>query len=297
MAEPAPKKTNWRLALAGLWLALTFSLSAWWMIHGMRQATDLAARFDGDEAAARQHRMFFWEGMVLLSFVTVGGGALAYFTYHDQRRNEEVVRFFSVFTHELKTSLTSLRLQAEILEEDPRNHGNENLQRLLRDVVRLELQLENALILAQDERSRLFPEEISLRRLLQNLSVHWPQLEVKVAEDALLRGDQRALECIFRNLLQNASVHGGARSVAVSASLATSGVGLDILLRDDGKGFRGEPATLGRAFVRHGTRSGSGIGLYLSRRLAARMGGGLEFSHGEGGKGFAARLRIPGSRA
>lgn len=273
------KKT--RLVLAGLWLLLTFSLSAWWMIHGLKQAASLEASDVTPEFAARQHRMFFWEGSFLLSFVTLGGAFLFSSIYRDQRRTEEVHRFFSTFTHELKTSLTSLRLQAEILEEDPRNRENENLRRLLRDVVRLELQLENALVLAQAENSKLFLEEIPLQRTVQALSVHWPQLKVSVERDARVTADQRAFECILKNLLQNASVHGQATEVNVRANTLNKTLRISVV--DNGRGFPGKPEQLGKEFVRHTTRSGSGIGLYLSRILATRMGGKLSFGQNHGG--------------
>lgn len=290
MSIALPKK--WKLILVGIWLGLTFSLSAWWMVLGMRQAEALSAAMGATGAeAARQHRMFFWEGLFLLTFVTAGGGALAYSTYHEQRRNEELRRFFSTFTHELKTSLTSLRLQAEILEEDPRNSANENLQRLLRDVVRLELQLENALILAKADKDKLFLEEIPLRKTVAAISVHWPQLQVEVKRDAKVRADHRALECILKNLIQNACVHGQARRVEIEPSADASGR-IEVSVRDDGKGFTGDPETLGQEFVRHTTRSGAGIGLYLSRKLADRMNGSLRLTNTD--RGMNAKLNLDG---
>lgn len=285
---------RWRIGLAGLWLLITFSLSAWWMIHGMSQAARMQDSVFDPELAARQYRMFFWEGAFLLSFVSIGGAGLFYSIYWDEKRNAEIRRFFSTFTHELKTSLTSLRLQAEILEEDPRNRENENLRRLLRDVVRLELQLENALVLAQAERSKLFLEEIPLGKTVHALSAHWPQLAVKLEGDARVRADQRAFECILKNLLQNASVHGQATEVTVQASAGEHG--LNIRLADNGQGFAGRTEDLGAKLVRHTTRSGAGIGLYLSRLLAARMGGRLSFSQNSG-KGLEARLELKGKLA
>jgi signal transduction histidine kinase len=280
-----------RFALAGTWLLLTFSLAAWWMVHGIRTADKLAASPVplSPEKAARQHRMFFWEGLSLLSFVTAGGTVLIYSLSSDQRRNEEVRRFFSTFTHELKTSLTSLRLQAEILEEDPRNRENENLRRLLQDVVRLELQLENALILAQSDRSRLILEPIQVAKTIEHLSVHWPQLKVTVESDAEVQADQRAFECILKNLLQNAHVHGRATEVKVQARASTAGVRIELV--DNGSGFSGDLLKLGTAFVRHTTRSGSGIGIYLSRQLASRMGGRLSFSPASPGLRAVLELR------
>jgi signal transduction histidine kinase len=277
-----------RLALAGSWLMLTFSLSGWWMFHGM----SLASTATDAGYAESQHRMFFWEGSFLLTFILVGGLFLFYSIYRDQRRNAELRQFFATFTHELKTSLTSLRLQAEILDEDPKNRENENLRRLLRDVVRLELQLENALVLAQAERgAKLFLEDISLRKIVQSLSVHWPQLAVTVEPDARVRADQRALECILRNIFQNAYVHGQASRVYVAVRPAFKG-SLAIDVTDNGQGFKGCVEDLGVSYTRHTTRSGSGIGLYLSRLLAKRMGGKLTFTNAE--FGLRATLELAG---
>ncbi len=281
------KRKHWRLSLAGLWLLVTLSLSAWWMIHGMKQAAQGGAA--SPEEIARQQRMLFWEGSFLLSILTLGGVSLCYFIYRDQKNHEELQSFFSTFTHELKTSLTSLRLQAEILEE--KHAENENLQRLLKDVVRLELQLENALILAQAEQAKLFVEDIPLKKTLHSLSAHWPHLKVTLAKDAQVLADQRALECILRNLIQNASVHGNAKHVQVEAKEEAGRLAL--FVSDDGKGFSGDPTKLGRSFTRHTTRSGAGIGLYLSRILAKKMGGDLSFQS-DPGRGLQARLQIGG---
>lgn len=276
---------RWRLVLAIIWLVITLSLSAWWMVLGLKQAELL----ESNQAAARQQRMLFWEGSFLLGFVLIGGGALAYFSFSDQKRYKEVRTFFSTFTHELKTSLTSLRLQAEILEEA--HSENENLRRLLKDVVRLELQLENALILAQEEKANLILEDISLQKMVQSLAVHWPQLHLKVEKEAKVRADHRALECILRNLFQNAAVHGKAKTVSVKSKVSESGV--EVLIEDDGKGFTGDVSQLGEFFVRHTTRSGTGLGLYLSKKLAKRMGGELTFQKDP--HGFRANLKLGGS--
>jgi signal transduction histidine kinase len=276
---------RWRLFLAGLWLVVTLSLSAWWMVLGLRQAELL----DSNAASTKQQRMLFWEGTFLLSCVLVGGAALGYFAYTDQKRYQEVRKFFSTFTHELKTSLTSLRLQAEILEEA--HSENENLRRLLRDVVRLELQLENALILAQADKANLFLEEISLQKIVHSLAMHWPQLKLQVTHEAKLQADQRALECILRNLFQNAAIHGNAKIISLQAKPSKSGV--EVIIEDDGKGFTGDPTKLGAMFVRHNTKSGTGLGLYLSKILAKQMGGELELS--KENQGLRAHLKLRGS--
>lgn len=281
---------NWKFILASFWLLFTFSISGWWMIHGLNQAKHLSENGIPSAAElANQHRMFFWEGGFLLGIVFLGGASIFYLLYKDQKKNSDLRQFFSSFTHELKTSLTSLRLQAEILEEDPKNRENANLNRLLRDVVRLELQLENALILAQSE-SRLFLEDLSLSKMVKSLSAHWPQLLIQLESDAHIKADHRALECILKNLFQNAAFHGKAKKLNIQLENVNDQVIVNI--RDDGQGFP-EPKNLGNALVRHNTRSGSGVGLYLSKILAKRMGGELSFMP-TNPHGLTAKLHLEG---
>jgi signal transduction histidine kinase len=119
------------------------------------------------------------------------------------------------FTHDLKTALASLQLQAESLQEDlSAAAGNPNLQRLMKDAVRLQVQLENSLYYAQPH-GHLHVEPISLREVVENTALDWPELQVKVEGDARVLGDDRALRAVFRNVLQNAVVHGAAASVSV----------------------------------------------------------------------------------
>ena len=49
--------------------------------------------------------------------------------------------------------------------------------------------------------------------------------------------------------------------------------GVELQFRDDGRGFEGDPAKLGRLFQRGSASRGTGVGLYLVRVLMERMGG------------------------
>ena len=55
----------------------------------------------------------------LFPHALVGGGlALFYYAKREQKRHAQVEEFFAAFTHDAKTALASLRLQAESLKED-----------------------------------------------------------------------------------------------------------------------------------------------------------------------------------
>ena len=62
--------------------------------------------------------MLVLEGTTLVGMLVAGGVALLGAIRREQRRRRDMRAFFMAFTHDLKTSLTSLRLQAEALRED-----------------------------------------------------------------------------------------------------------------------------------------------------------------------------------
>src|SRR5438309_10429254 len=92
-------KPNLKTVLAIIWFAFTFSLVTWWWIFFL-------LRSRGDAS----HRMFAWEGSILIAAVLIGGIALILFSYRDQKRHQRLRFFFSTFSHDIKTSITRLPL-------------------------------------------------------------------------------------------------------------------------------------------------------------------------------------------
>src|SRR3954469_8325986 len=205
------KHSRLAIFLVALWVVFTVTLTAWWLIFGLRQL-DLINQ-SNLEAAGQLHRhyqMLLWEGGILIASLIGGGLALFYFARREQKRHAQVEEFFAAFTHDAKTALASLRLQAESLQEDFAGAPNPLLERLLRDTLRLQLQLENSLFLVNLTRGKFFLETISLGSLLNNLSRHWPDLKIAQTGDAILLADARALESVLTNVIQNAVTHGDA---------------------------------------------------------------------------------------
>ena len=283
-------RATWQYVAAVAWLIFTVALASWWFIFALSQARQIDA-IEGHSASARTERMLMWEGGILGAMLVGGGAALVAAIRSEQRRQADTRAFFMAFTHDLKTSLASLRLQAEALREDlPQAAENRNLQRLWKDAVRLQLQLENALFFARTDGALLI-EAIDVRGLIDQLREDWPELVVHIEGEAWVRGDRRALSSVLRNLLQNAVIHGRARTVSVRCRRAAPARML-VTVTDDGTGgVDRAPVTLDRPFVRSPATSGSGVGLFVSRSLVAQMQGTLRLL--PPAPGFAVAIELP----
>jgi signal transduction histidine kinase len=283
-----PKSQRLLYVAALVWLGLTVSLATWWLIFGLQQASRFRA-LGGTEAHVQ--RMLVWEGTFLIGLVAAGGVALVIAIRREQLRQRAVQTFFMSFTHDLKTALASLQLQAEVLKEDlPEAAGNPNLERLLLDARRLQLQLENSLYFAEPNGDLLL-EPVNLQALVSRIATDWPEMSVRVHGDGLVLADRRALESVVRNLLQNAAVHGGAESMAVRID---RGAGGQILatITDDGRGAPEQTLRrLGEPFVRAAATSGTGVGLHVCLQLMKRMRGDLQFGP-QGARGFTVVLQL-----
>src|SRR5688572_12617323 len=142
------------------WLIFTVSLASWWLSVGL--------------TIADRYEMFLWEGGVFIIVLIAGGIAIVSAIRREQRRREAVETFFMSFTHDLKTSLARVQLQAEGLREDwPDAAAQGALDRLLGDTMRLQIQLENSLFVAQPD-GRLLRERVDVAAALERLAVDWP---------------------------------------------------------------------------------------------------------------------------
>lgn len=125
-------------------------------------------------------------------------------------------------------------------------------------------------------------------------------LELAVAADENLnvKADRRAFRQIVLNLINNAikfTDEGGVRVVIRRSPYGGSRM-IEIRVEDSGIGIPAdEQERLFEAFAQIDSRSqrgGTGLGLYLSRKLAEAQGGSLEFTS-EHGKGSTFSLRLP----
>ncbi|MGZ3794603.1 MAG: sensor histidine kinase [Bdellovibrio sp.] len=273
-----------KTVLAVLWFVFTFSLVAWWWVFFLMRFSQ-----------ADSHHMFAWEGSILLTTIFLGGLALVIFTYRDQQRHQRLRFFFSTFSHDIKTSIARLRLQSEVLEEDLNaNNNHPVLKRLIQDIQRLDLQLENSLLLANLEHGTLLHEKIPMSELLSSLRNEFPELSLELDKDAYLYGDKRAFLSIFKNLLSNSVIHGKASTVKLKVR-GISNNEIEILLSDDGLGLKQKLSLqqLGSEILKSQDSNSNGIGLLITKRLLQKMHGQINFESQEN-EGFKSIIQVEG---
>ena len=299
--ETARRSQRWLAVVASLWLLLTFVLVGWWgwVVHTQAlkiaelQTSSGASSSEAHERWLRTQRMLIWEGgayFVLLAGVT---GALAWLYWRDRRRTEALAAFLASVTHELKTPLTSIRLQAESLAET--SQASPLIERLLEDTSRLETQVEKTLELARLEGGgalalQAMPIVTWLDRFCRSGSRNTHvdiDIQTPPGEAPLVLADPSALRIIFRNLIENTARHSHSAHAEVRVERQDSTV--CVSFADRGEGFSGDAHSLGALFFRGARSQGAGVGLYLVQSLMRLMGGRAEFGSGAG-RGFEARL-------
>ena len=164
------------------------------------------------------------------------------------QRNEALEDFAALVAHELKTPL-----QTALVADDP--------SRSVEDAILLVDALLEATRNGPSEKTLVSVAEC-LERAVEDLHV---EIEITADVATTLPMPQAPLRVILRNLLSNA-VAAGAGHVHVTA--VGSSFSRRLLVDDDGVGLA--------AVDRY--NAGSGLGLSLCRRIAARFGGALELA-------------------
>jgi PAS domain S-box-containing protein len=206
-----------------------------------------------------------------------------------ERKDAELFReaLVGVLSHELRTPVTSIFGAAKVLTRT--DLAETTRAELLADVEaeseRLRRLIDDLLILAKAEQGRVeFGEEPVLiqhlvPRLVADVARRWPaaRFDVTIGDLPVARGDQALVEQVLHNLLSNAAKYAGAHGpIEVEAGASEGGVW--IAVRDHGPGI--DAAEAGQLFdLFYRSRStaravaGSGIGLFVVRRLVESMHG------------------------
>lgn len=282
-----------------LWLLLTLLMGSWWMFHGLSQAKlvlDLQKELSVSNEALgmiqfeKEYRMIRYEGIFFHILILIGGTSLVFYSIKSSIQKKRLQDFFATLTHEMKTPLATLRLKIETLMEEPLDvNARESLRKLSEEEIRLENQMDKAFyISALLQGENLLLEVLKLSEIQNTISQKYKNVDWNL-EAKELYFDRRAIEVILSNLIENSLKHG--KSSLVKIRSLVSGTKTILEISDAGSGFVGKEKYLGKAFHRHTNTSGSGVGLFLTKKLLQKVKGKISFP--KVGSGFLVRLEFP----
>ncbi len=280
------KKLNLVPFLSVLWAFLIFALGAWWLYLILKFSSEGLGNLPGQKKVLN---MIAWEGGTFMVLLLLLSATLISYFMKDMKKTKALQAFFAGLTHELKTPLASMRLQAEVLKdvietETPDPERVRKLSgRMIEDAMNLETQMDKILQLSRLERGgTLNITTVNLTKLVKKFADKFGDgVELTMQnfdQDLRVDADEFALELIFKNLFENTRIHSKDKRVTMSVS-----TGDKILLRydDESAGFEGDFKRLTELFYKHNSARGSGIGLYLVNQLMTLMNGKLRFFLGE----------------
>jgi two-component system sensor histidine kinase MprB len=204
-------------------------------------------------------------------------------------------------SHELRTPVTSLRTNLEILQQQGAQMDAEEQRRMLGEVVEqteeLTLLINDLIELARGEEPRPEQEEVRLDLLVSEVVERARRRAPATTfeldlEPTIISGVAARLERAVGNLVDNAVKYGRPGS-PVAVRLRRG----ELTVRDHGLGISSEdlPHVFDRFYrgAEARSRPGSGLGLAIVKQVAEQHGGSVWAESAPGG-GTCMRLRLPG---
>ena len=215
-------------------------------------------------------------------------------------------RLLSDVSHELNSPLARLRVALELAREEPAEHRGRALDRIGRDVDRLEALVRQVLTLSRlDLGGPLAQSDVDVAELARaigqdaDFEARATQRSVRVTADveAHVWGDAELLRRAIENVVRNA-IRFTEAGTEVELELFAEPHELRIEVRDRGPGI--PEHALGEVFSplfrlqadRDRRTGGSGLGLAITARAVAAHGGSVRAANREGG-GLVMTLRLP----
>ena len=219
--------------------------------------------------------------------------------------------FVANVSHELRTPLSHIKGYTETLlggaKDDP-EVATRFLQTIERNVERLKLLIEDLLTISEIESGRVMlnlqpvPVRASVEKVFDDFRTRAAARAVTLVDESeglTARADQRRLEQVLTNLVDNAVKYGGNDSRVVVGARLSDGM-VEMFVQDNGPGLPAE--SLERVFerfyrvdkARSRDQGGTGLGLSIVKHIVQSHGGRVwvESEPGKGAK-FCFTLPLP----
>jgi two-component system, OmpR family, phosphate regulon sensor histidine kinase PhoR len=259
----------------------------------------------------RQLLMLYGEGSLLAVLLLITIFMLRRLVIWEKKISESMQKFVSTVTHELKTPLAGVKALLQTLEAGrvPEDKVQEVVLLGLKEIYRQEHMIGNILTAGRMESGQkvaLDLEPLEVGDFLKSFVDHRNELvsrdqnplelELDLAGKGTVRADYHSLHTVLDNLVDNAFKYGGKDRVLIKAVRQDEVCLVSVI--DEGVGFeRGESGIIFERFYRASTpdydlQHGTGLGLYISRKLMRGMGGELTAKSSGRGKGSEFTLKL-----
>ena len=266
--------------LVSVWAIFTLALLVWWVVFSLRQLQSLRdLSVQAESEILKNQTMLIYEGVTLFICMLMGSVALIYFVYKENLRLKERKDFLSVFTHDLKTTLTSLSLILERLsKQEDKNKIKSEVSKVQRIGLRLNQQLQNALQFSYFEFNKVYLETVDLKKELQFIGLLWPDLDMDLTfEFVYVKADRSLLRGVISNLIQNSYDHSKSRQIKVESKSNRGKI--EVIFKPlDGEPFEGDLTSFKANYNYKKKNDSSGLGLSLSKNIMKKFGGHIDFS-------------------
>lgn len=284
------------------WFLLSYVIVAliWWFISLLQQNENLTLlrmqqlkhddyfylkkMEDIDETRKHKTAQYIGEGVTFLGLILIS----AVYIYRATRRqfnlSTQQQNFMMAVTHELKTPIAVTRLNLETLQKRKLEEQQQQklLSNTLQEVNRLNTLCNNILLASQLDAGayKVSQSEVDVSNLAEKVVRDFSTrnthrtINSSIDKSLVITGEELLLEILMTNLIENALKY-SPRETPVSVVLKRSDSHINFSVADEGPGIPEEEKNrIFEKFYRIGneatrTAKGTGLGLYLCKRIAA----------------------------
>ena len=291
---PAVPPWGWTFLLAFLLSALAVAAAA--VLMGRRISEPMRNLAGAADHLGRGEKI---DELPEIGPIEIRSTVHAFNLMHDRldRYMRDRMAMLAAISHDLRTPITSLRLQAELVED------GDSRTKILGTLDEMQRMTEDALAFIRENMQREGTRNVDLHALVDSVAADLTDLghELTVIDTGRVVVACRpvALRRAFRNLLENASIHG----VRATARIARDDGALSVLIEDEGPGIsEADRERVFEPFVRLDEsrgpdKGGSGLGLAIARTIIRGHGGDILLENrAEGGLSVTVRLPAGGGQ-
>lgn len=280
-----------------IFLSIIFCLilGIWWLYLLSNFAHLLQKYVPNPDEMNKLYTMIIAEGstfIILLNIVLLSTFLLL---KKEHSKYTTLQKFYAIFSHELKTPLTTLQLQLEVLPDMLKKSPLEIskidtiIQRMNDSSLQLKYEVEKMLSLSQLELAPNYQlEKIDFLKFLnqwrEKQIISPGKIHLKIDENSqyIIKGNYNLLETIFNNLIRNSLKHSTPNT---NIEITAKNLDLNKLIityNDFGEIQKLNSHKLGNLFYKSPNSNGSGLGLFIIKQMAQLMKGSVYFNTEEG---------------